>query len=108
MEILRGDGELLKEIDLDPPNVHQEVLQNCAIILDSIRQSIPMLRGLGMAGSYYGRPLPAIENEIVADIYDQIEEYEPRARIAGVRIEVEHITGRLVPIIELDGVKEDG
>ena len=26
MEVLRGDGKLLENIDLDPPNKHQEVL----------------------------------------------------------------------------------
>lgn len=108
MEILRGDGSLLKDIDLDPPNVHQEVLQNGAIILDSIRKSIPFLRGLGMSGQYIHRPINVVENEIVGEVYDQFEQYEPRAIIAGVRLEADYLTGKLIPIVELEGVKEDG
>ena len=30
MDIIRGDGTLLKNIDLAPKNVYQEVLQNVA------------------------------------------------------------------------------
>ena len=28
MDVIRGDGTLLQEIDLAPENVHQEVIQN--------------------------------------------------------------------------------
>lgn len=107
MDILRGGGELLKNIDLDPVNTHQEVLQNCAIILDSIRGSVPGLRGLGINGQFKDRRLNAIENELVANIYDQFEEYEPRAIIAEVRVETDHITGRMTPVVILEGVKDD-
>lgn len=108
MDVIRGDGQLLADINLDPPNMHQAVLQNIAIILDSIQGSAPMLRGLGISSEYYGRPLNVIENEMVANVYDQIEKYEPRAIIASVSIETNHITGQLIPIVELEGVKEDG
>lgn len=107
MDIVRGDGQLLLDIDLDPANVHREVLQNVAIILDTIRKSVPMLRDLGIPGEYLGRPVNVVENEIVGEIYDQVERYEPRAIIASVTIETDHITGRLIPIVELEGVKQD-
>ena len=108
MEVLRGDGKLLENIDLDPPNKYQEVLQNIAIILDTVAGSVPMVRGMGADGQFRGRPLNVIENEIVAHVYDQIERYEPRAIIAQVTVEAEHITGRLIPTVEIEGVREDG
>lgn len=37
MDVIRGDGSLLKEIDLAPANVHQAVLQNIAVILDTVQ-----------------------------------------------------------------------
>lgn len=107
MEIIRGDGTLLKNIDLAPANKYQEVLQNIAVILDTIQKSAPMLRGMGIPGGLYGRPLPVVENILVGEIYDQIEEYEPRAILGGVTFEREDMTGRLIPIIELEGVRED-
>lgn len=108
MEIIRGDGTLLQEIDLAPANVHQEVLQNIAVILDLIEKSCPMFRDGGLPGLLIGRPMNVIENMLVGKIYDQIEEFEPRAEIAGVRIEQNEFTGRMIPIIELEGVNEDG
>lgn len=108
MEVLRGDGKLLENIDLDPPNRHQEVLQNIAIILDTVAESIPMVRGLGADGKFYGRPLNVVENEIVANVHDQIERYEPRAIIAHVTVEADHLVGRLIPTVEIEGVREDG
>ena len=57
LEVIKGDGKLLENIDLAPANVHQEVLQNVAIILDTVQQSCPMLRELGIPGAFYGRPI---------------------------------------------------
>lgn len=108
MEIIRGDGTLLTDIDLAPPNVYQEVVQNIAVILDTVQKSSPLLRGLGIPGDLYGRPLPVVENLLVGQIYDQIEENEPRAIISEVTFETDSLKGTLIPIITLEGVKEDG
>ena len=104
MEVIKGDGKLLENIDLAPANVHQEVLQNVAIILDTVQQSCPMLRELGIPGVLYGRPMNVMENLV----YDQIEKYEPRAVISEVRFETDHLTGKLIVVVELEGVKENG
>lgn len=109
MEIIKGDGKLLEDIDLCPENVYQEVIQNIAIILDTIMKSAVMLRGLGMPGQLLGRPLPVIENVLVGYIYDQIEENEPRAILGSVYFEMtnnEKIAGKMIPIIQLEGVRE--
>lgn len=106
MEIIRGDGTLLKRIDLAPENAYQEVLQNVAIILDAVRKSCPMLRGLGISGELMGRPLPVVENIMVGEIYDQIEENEPRAIIREVTFERDDLKGLLIPIVKLEGVRE--
>ena len=108
MEIIRGDGKLLKNIDLAPGNVYQEVLQNIAVILAMVQKSAPMLRDMGIPGDLYGRPLPIVESLLVGHIYDQIEQYEPRAIIGGVSFERDDLKGVLIPIIELEGIKEDG
>ena len=106
MEIIRGDGTLLEDIDLAPKNEYQEVLQNIAVILDTIQKEAPMAREIGIPGEVYGRPLPVVGNILVGYIYDQIEQYEPRALLGNVTFEVDHITGKIIPIIELQGVRE--
>lgn len=56
MDVIRGDGSLLTEIDLAPANDHQAVIQNIAVILDTVQGSCPMFRVLVCPGSLYGRP----------------------------------------------------
>lgn len=106
MDVIRGDGTLLNEIDLAPKNAYQEVLQNIAVILDLIEKSCPMFRDGGLPGLLIGRPMNVVENILVGSIYDQIEEFEPRAIIASVTFEQNAMTGRMIPIIELEGVKD--
>lgn len=106
MDVIRGDGTLLQDIDLAPKNVHQEVIQNIAVILDLIQKSCPMFRDGGLPGDLMGRPMPVAENILVGSIYDQIEELEPRAIIAAVMFEQNALTGAMIPIIELEGVRE--
>lgn len=107
MDVIRGDGNLLANIDLAPANTHQEVILNIAVILDLVQKSCPMFRDGGLPGELYGRPLNVVENILVGHIYDQIEEFEPRAILAGVTFEEDHLTGQIIPIIELEGVTED-
>lgn len=106
MDVIRGDGTLLTDIDLAPKNEHQEVIQNIAVILDLIQKSCPMFRDGGLPGDLLGRPLPVVENILVGSIYDQIEELEPRAILAAVTIEQNELTGKMIPIVELEGVRE--
>lgn len=107
MDVIKGDGSLLENIDLSPANEHQAIIQNIAIILDTIQNSCPMFRGLGLPGELYGRPLPAVENVMVGYIYDQIEEYEPRADISEVTFERDELKGTLIPVIYIEGVNEE-
>jgi hypothetical protein len=107
MDVIRGDGTLLQSIDLAPQNTHQEVIQNIAVILDLIQRSCPMFRDGGLPGELLGRPLPVVESLLVGYIYDQIEEFEPRAILSEVTFEEDEITGKITPIIMLEGVTEE-
>ncbi len=106
MDVIRGDGTLLGDVDLAPKNKHQEVMQNIAVILDLIQKSCPMFREGGLPGDLLGRPMPVVENILIGGIYDQIEELEPRAILAAVTIEQNELTGTMTPVVELEGVKE--
>ncbi|MBQ0067564.1 MAG: hypothetical protein KBS60_05240 [Phascolarctobacterium sp.] len=107
MDVIRGDGSLLKEIDLAPANEHQEVLQNVAVILDTVQNSCPMFRDLGLPGGSLHRPQNVVENMLVGYIYDQIEEYEPRAVVADIQFEHDAATGRTIPLVYLQEVETD-
>ena len=101
MDIIRGDGKLLESIDLSPANIHQEVLQNVAIIIDTWENTCPMLRALGIPAQLIGRPLPVVKNIMIGQLYDQIEQNEPRAILGGITFEENAFTGKLRPRIEI-------
>ena len=107
MDIIRGDGTLLKNIDLSPKNEYQEVLQNVAIIIDTWENTCPLLRALGLPGQLIGRPLPVVKNIMVGQLYDQIEQYEPRAILGGITFEENAFIGKLIPIVEIEGVQTE-
>lgn len=107
MDILRGDGKLLQNIDLNPPNVHQEVLQNVACIVATFKHSVPMMRGFGIDNRVVHRPVPVAEDLIASQLYEQIEEYEPRAIINQITFETNALTGEVIPLIYIEGVDED-
>lgn len=105
MDIVKGDGKLLEKIELAPANVYQEVLQNVAIIIDTWENTCPMMRALGISAQLIGRPLPVVKNIMVRQLYDQIEQYEPRAILGDITFEENAYTGKLIPIIEIQGVR---
>ena len=107
MDIIRGDGTLLKNIDLAPKNVYQEVLQNVAVIIDTWEKTCPLLRELGLPAQLIGRPLPVVKNIMVGQLYDQIEQYEPRAILGGITFEENAFIGKLIPIVEIEGVQTE-
>ena len=106
MYILKNNGKLLEDINLDPATVEEEVLINGAIILDSYCKSIPLIRGLGMNTDRLHRPVNVIANEIVADIHDQFEQYEPRAILGEITIAANNVNGKMDITVEIEGVRK--
>jgi len=106
MDIIRGDGNLYGGVNITPLNIYQEVLQNVAVIVGTWGNTCPMMRDFGIPAKLIGRPLPVVENIMVGLLYEQIEQYEPRAVLGNITFE-ENAFGKLIPIIEIQGVKED-
>ena len=44
---------------------------------------------------------------VLNELYDQIEEFEPRAQVADITFEHDAATGRTIPIIYLEEVETD-
>lgn len=87
MDVIRGDGSLLTEIDLAPANDHQAVIQNIAVILDTVQGFLPYVPCLVCPAAYTEDRQPVVENILVGYLYDQIEEFEPRAQVADITFE---------------------
>lgn len=66
---------------------------------------LPYAAGLGIPAQLIGRPLPVVKNIMIGQLYDQIEQNEPRAILGGITFEENAFTGKLIPIIEIQGVR---
>lgn len=58
--LITSDGSLLEDIDLSPATVIEDVVQNIATILATIKGTIPYMRGFGRNRETEGRPMPVV------------------------------------------------
>lgn len=91
-----------KEITIKPENVIEEILQNVWVILNTLEYDCPLIRGLGLNASFVDKPIEAAQALCVADIYDKIELYEPRAEVLEVTFKDNHHTGKVYAIVEVE------
>ena len=90
-------------IRLNESNVVESVLQNIAILLTTKQLSVPLYRHFGLPMDFLDKPINVAKNLMIAEIYDAIKIYEPRATIVGVTFAIdESQPGKLIPIVEVD------
>lgn len=90
------------KINLAPDSLIKEILQNLSMILQTPKYTAPLYRDFGVSGSIIDKPIPAAETLLIADIYEAIEKYEPRAEIVDVTFERDEATGKLNPCLEVE------
>jgi phage baseplate assembly protein W len=90
------------KIDLAPETLVEEVLQNTAMILSTIKTTAPLHRDFGLSARFLDRPTPAAEALLIAEVFDAIEEYEPRAEILNVSFERDGKSGKVIPRLEVE------
>ncbi len=77
----------IEEINLAPATEEEDVRQCMGMILKTPQGSVPFMRPFGMSTTYYGRPITGDENDIVDELYEQVEKYESRVEIDGAEFE---------------------
>ncbi len=90
------------KINLAPATLIEEILQNLSMILQTIKKTAPLYRDFGLSGSFVDKPTPVAESLLVAEIYEAIGQYEPRAEIVGITFEKDESTGKLNPCLEVE------
>ena len=90
------------KINLAPETLTEEILQNLSTILQTIKNTAPLYRNFGISGSFLDKPIPVAESLLVAEIYEAVEQYEPRAEIVGITFEKDESTGKLNPCLEVE------
>ena len=59
-------------------------------------------RDFGLSSRFLDMPTPAAEAVLVSELYDAIEEYEPRAEIVNITFEKDELTGKVSPRLEVE------
>ena len=88
-------------INLAPGTLIEEILQNVAMIITTIKNTAPLFRDFGISATFLDRPTPAAEAVLIAEILDAIEMYEPRAEIISVIFIRDEMAGKLTPRLEV-------
>lgn len=71
-------------------------------ILNTIRGQAPYLRGMGLDGNLYDKPMKEVKPLILADAEEQIETYEKRVSINSIdTIETKDHNLKIVPDITI-------
>ena len=96
----------IDEINLEPED-DEDVTQCLGMILKSYKNSIPFMRGFRIDSAHYGKPMVGDENDIVDEVYEQIEKYEPRVEIEDVDFDEDRETGIAEVVVEYNFVGEE-
>lgn len=86
--------------DADPVS---SVLQNIAVLLSTVKGSVPLYRDFGLSAIFLDKPMPVAKMMMIAEIREAIEKWEPRARFVSIAFS-EDITrpGTLWPAVEVE------
>ena len=81
--------------------VIEEIVQNVAMIITTIKNTAPLFRDFGISAAFLDKPTAAAEALLIAEIFDAIEAYEPRAEILNVSFTRDARAGKLVSVLEV-------
>ena len=90
------------KINLAPATLIEEILQNLSMILQTVKNTAPLYRDFGLSGSFIDKPMPVAESLLIAEIYEAVEKYEPRAEIVDISFEKDESAGKLYPCLEVE------
>lgn len=88
-------------INLAPATLIEEVLQNVAMIISTVKGTAPLHRDFGISATALDMPIAAAQSILIADIFDAIEMYEPRAEVVSVTFKGDGMAGILIPVLEV-------
>lgn len=97
----------LGKINLATTSRAEEVLQNVAIIVSTIKGSVPHARELGISQRYLDMPINIARQSLSAAILDAVQSFERRAEIVNITFETDINTpSKLMPILEVNILDE--
>lgn len=93
----------LGSITLNETDTVKSVLQNIRIILSTRQFSVPLYREFGLPMQFLDKPIPVAKALLIAEIRDAITEFEPRANMLNVTVEIdENAPGKVHATVEVE------
>lgn len=95
-------------INIMPSDTYEEVAQNIAMILGTLKGSVLTDREFGISATLIDLPMPAAMAALEAEILDAIEKYEPRAKITSIDFsqDADTMGGQLLPVVQFEVIDE--
>lgn len=93
-------------VNFAPASELEEVLQNVATLLGTLRYTVPYDRLLGIDASFLDSPTPVAEARLSAEVIKLIREREPRAQVVEFKFKRDSQEGILIPTVKV-GVNVD-
>lgn len=93
----------LTALRLNETDTVTSVLQNIAIILSTMKGTVPLYRHFGLQTNFLDRPIPVAKTMMISNVREAIEEWEPRATVVAVSFS-EDVSqpGILIPTVEVE------
>jgi len=94
----------LRNINMFPNSVQEEILQNVMMLLLTIRGTVPLDRDLGLTNSFIDDPSPRGMMRFAIFVLETIQEYEPRVEVSEVDFAPrpnDALDGRLYPRVRV-------
>lgn len=88
-------------INFQPATEAEEILQNVATILATMRYSVPYDRQLGINPEYLDSPIPVARARATADIIETLHRFEPRCRVESVTFSGDGMEGIMRPRVRV-------
>ncbi len=80
----------------------RSVLQNLSLLYATKRGTVPQYREFGLPMEFIDKPMHVAQTLAVAEIIEATEIFEPRATIVDVSFEIDNISGRMIPVVEVE------
>lgn len=90
-----------RAVNFAPSNEVEEVIQNVAVLLGTMKYSVPYDRTLGLQASFLDATSPIAQARFNSEIVTLLKEREPRAQVIEVRYRRDEINGRLFPTVRI-------
>ena len=86
------------QINFRPASELEEIVQNINTIIGTAKYTVPLNRKLGLSQTFIDSPMTHFHATYVGEIFDAVEEFEPRVLVEEVKFNAE-LDGRVYPTI---------